>query len=72
MQANVDRDNRQQRLETAARAAFELGADRKLTDTEWTITQNRFLAFIAILRGWESTTSRPQGGNVEVICQPED
>jgi hypothetical protein len=56
MKASADRDDRQRRLEAAARDAFELRADRKLTDAEWAVVRTRLLEFVGVLRGWEQTT----------------
>lgn len=71
MQASADRDDRQRQLEAGARAAFELRADRKLTDAEWLAVRVRLLELAGILRGWEQTTTRPRRGKVEVLCQRE-
>lgn len=68
MHVSANRDDRQQQLETTARAAFELRAERKLTDAEWATVRSRLLEFAGILRDWEQTTGRPRG-NVEVLCQ---
>jgi hypothetical protein len=70
MYASADRDDRQRRLEAVARDAFELRANRKLTDVEWAVVRTRLLEFIGVLRGWEQTTARPRRGNVE-LCQRE-
>jgi len=70
MYASADRDDRQRRLETVARDAFELRANRKLTDVEWAVVRTRLLEFIGVLGDWEQTTARPRRGNVE-LCQRE-
>ena len=56
------------RLETAALAAVESRADRKLTDTEWAMVRRRLLEFVGVLRSWEKPSQR---GNVVVLCQRE-
>jgi hypothetical protein len=70
MQASADREGRQRRLEAVARDAFELRANRKLTDAEWAVLRTRLLEFIGVLRAWEQTATRPRRGNVE-LCQRE-
>ena len=53
MQAAIDRNDRERRLEAAARTAFERDADRQLTDAEWVGTRSKLLTFMRILRDWE-------------------
>jgi hypothetical protein len=67
----VTRAGDQQQLETAARAAFELRADRQLSDAEWADMRAKLLEFAGILRTWERATTRPRRGKVEVICLQE-
>jgi|GEM_PF-5941931 len=57
MQASADRNDRQRRIEAAARTAFELRADRKLTDAEWAVVRARLLEFAGILRVWDRKTN---------------
>jgi hypothetical protein len=45
------------RLESAARAAFDVRAERKLTDAEWAAMRHRLLEFARILRAWERKTT---------------
>jgi hypothetical protein len=58
-------------IETKARAAFDLRANRTLTDAEWATMRARLLEFAGILRAWGRTTTASRRGNVEVPCQRE-
>jgi len=58
-------------IDTKARAAFDLRADRTLTDAEWATMRARLLEFAGILRVWGRTTTASRRGNVEVLCQRE-
>ena len=71
MQTSAVRDDHSWRLESAARAAMELRADRNFTDAEWAAVRSRLVEFMRILRGWEQTTTVPRRANLEVLCQPE-
>lgn len=51
-----DRNVRQ--LEAAARSAIEARANRKLTDSEWSMARARLLKFAEILWSWERTKIR--------------
>jgi len=46
-------DDHQKQLEAAARAAFELYAERRLTDAEWAAVRARLVEFGKILCTWE-------------------
>jgi hypothetical protein len=57
MHVNAKSDDRQRQFEATARAAFELCADRKLTDAEWAAVRGRLVEFAGILRAWDQTSS---------------
>jgi hypothetical protein len=43
-------------LESAARAAIEMRAGRRLAEREWARARLRLLEFVTIIRGWEQKT----------------
>jgi hypothetical protein len=54
----------------APRAALELHAGHRLSDTEWESIAARLLAFAMIVRGWEmGKHPGREVGNVEALCQ---
>jgi hypothetical protein len=66
MHASNDHDGRSRRwIETAAREAIELDADRTLTDAEWAAARARLLKFVDILRDWERSATTSRRGNVK-------
>jgi hypothetical protein len=53
MQASLNRNDPQGRLEATARADIEQRAGREVTDAEWSTVRERLLEFVRILRAWD-------------------